>query len=73
MERAESIKIQEEEISKREDKLRRWEREIQRLESKAIKENEKSITFQNEMERLRSTRVDDALLIEKLRAQLSDV
>lgn len=43
---------------------------MQRLENKALKENEKSISIQSEYDRMRSTRVDDAMLIEKLRTQL---
>lgn len=67
LEKAESIKYQEEEIVKREEKIRRWEHEISRLESKVIKESEKSMTIQGEFERMRSMRLDDAMLIEKLR------
>lgn len=46
---------------------------MQRLENKAVKESEKSINIQGEYERLRSTRVDDALLIERLRSQLQEI
>jgi hypothetical protein len=39
------LRAQEEEIAKREDKIRRWEKEMQRLENKANKESEKSMTM----------------------------
>ena len=67
-ERADNIRMQEDEIYKREDKLKRWEKEMSRLESKANKESEKSTSLQQDYERLRAMRVDDALLIEKLRS-----
>ena len=67
LEKADNIRAQEEEIIKREDKIKRWEREIQRLENKASKETEKSMTMQGEFERMRSMRLDDAMLIERLR------
>ena len=65
--KVESLRQQEEDISKREDKIRRWERERQRLDSKALQEGEKNLTLQGEFERMRSMRVDDAMLIERLR------
>ena len=46
---------------------------MQRLESKTVNECEKSVTIQGEFERMRSMRVDDAMLIEKLRYSLSEV
>lgn len=61
----ESMRFQEEEIAKREDRL---QRELTRLESKAEKEGQKEGNLQQDYERLRAARVDDALLIEKLRA-----
>lgn len=73
LEKAESIRVQESEIAKREEKLRRWEREMQRLESKAVQESEKSNTIQGEVERMRSMRVDDALAIERLRVAIGEV
>ena len=72
-ERAENIRLQEDEIAKREDKLRRWEREMQRLESQVARETDKATSVQSDYERLRSMRVDDALLIEKLRAAQTEV
>lgn len=73
MEKTESIKLKEEEISKREDKIRRWEREMQRLESKTVMEAEKNLTTQSEFERMRSMRVDDAILIERLKSEKCEV
>ena len=42
---------------------------MQRLETKTVQETEKSMTVQGEIERMRSMRVDDAILIEKLKSQ----
>ena len=72
-ERAENIRYQEQEILTREDKIRRWEREMERLENKAIKETEKRICIQSENERLRTTKIDDSMLIERLRGCQSDI
>jgi hypothetical protein len=41
---------------------------MQRLESKTVHETEKSLTVQGEIDRMRSMRVDDAILIEKLKS-----
>lgn len=41
---------------------------MQRLETKTVLETEKSMTVQGEIERMRSMRVDDAILIEKLKS-----
>jgi hypothetical protein len=41
---------------------------MQRLETKTVQETEKSMTVQGEIERMRSMRVDDAILIEKLKS-----
>ena len=58
---------------RREDKIKRWEHEMQRLENKAVKETEKSMSVQGEFERMRSMRVDDALLIERIRGQQTEI
>ena len=42
---------------------------MQRLESKTVQETEKSLTVHGEIERMRSMRVDDAILIEKLKSE----
>ena len=55
------------EIIKREYKIKRWEREIQRLENEESKVSEKSMKMQGEFERMCSMRLDDAMLIERLR------
>lgn len=46
---------------------------MQHLEKKAVKATEKSSSLQSEYERLRSLRVDDALLIERLRTQQNEI
>lgn len=46
---------------------------MQRMETKTVKETEKSMTVQSEMERMRSMRVDDAILIEKIKSELCEV
>lgn len=46
---------------------------MQRLESKTVHETEKSLTVQGEIDRMRSMRVDDAILIEKLKSQQCEV
>lgn len=46
---------------------------MQRMESKTVKESEKSLNAQSEFERMRSMRVDDAILIEKLKSEQCEV
>lgn len=48
--------------------MRRWEREVSRLEDRAVKETEKSMCIQSENDRLRTTKIDDAMVIERLRS-----
>ena len=43
---------------------------MQRLEQKLSKENEKTSTVQTDVERLRTQKVDDALLIDRLKGSL---
>jgi hypothetical protein len=44
-ERNEQIRLLEEEGAVKEEKIRRWEREIQRLEVKSLKDSEKAIAL----------------------------
>ena len=67
-ERAEALRRLEEELGFREEKVRRWEREVSRLEDRAVKETEKSMCIQSENDRLRTTKIDDAMVIERLRS-----
>ena len=53
--------------------MRRWEREVSRLEDRAVKETEKSMCIQSENDRLRTTKIDDAMVIERLRNSHSDI
>lgn len=46
---------------------------MQRMETRTVKETEKSMTVQGEMERMRSMRVDDAILIEKMKSEQCEV
>ena len=46
---------------------------MQRLESKTVQETEKSLNVHGEIERMRSMRVDDAILIEKLKSEQCEV
>ncbi len=46
---------------------------MQRMETRTVKETEKSMTVQSEIERMRSMRVDDAILIEKIKSELCEV
>ncbi len=46
---------------------------MHRLESRVSKESEKSMTIQGEFDRMRSMRLDDAMMIEKLRSSQNDI
>lgn len=71
--RSEALRRLEEEIGFREEKVRRWEREVSRLEDRAVKETEKSMCVQSENDRLRTTKIDDAMVIERLRNSHRDI
>jgi hypothetical protein len=53
-EKIEYLRTQEIDILKKEEKLHRWEKEIERLETKASKESEKQEHTHYEYERLRA-------------------
>ena len=62
-ERIEAMRRMDDEISKREERIKRAEREF---EGKSGKE----FVLQGEFDRMRNARVEDALLIENLRGEL---
>jgi len=69
IDKIENLRAQEIDILRKEEKLNRWEKDMERLEKKVLQGNEMSETLQVDYERVRSQRVDDAMLIDKLRSQ----
>ncbi|CDW87983.1 UNKNOWN [Stylonychia lemnae] len=65
-----SFKLREIEVEKLklDDKVRRLESELGKLETRFSRDKDRSTSVQEELDRLRGQRVDDALLIESLRA-----
>jgi hypothetical protein len=52
-----------------EERMKRMEEEFKRLELRQNKDKERRGVIEDEVERYRSQRVDDAMLIDKLRSQ----
>lgn len=63
----------EEELAKKKENLVRWEEEVKRLETALDSKNTSNHSLKSEFERAREQRVDDALLIDRLRQQQADV
>ena len=71
-ERGNLLRNLEDELDKKKGNLKRWEKEVNRLEQCLNSKDTSSISLKGEYERVREQRVDDALLIDRLRQQQSD-
>jgi len=72
-EKAEAIQKLESNNRQMEERLSRLESELGRLEQKSAKDKQKKGAIEDEVERYRSQRVDDAMLIERLRKENESV
>lgn len=66
-ERGSILHTLEQEITRKTDNLARWEGEVKRLETALDSKETNHVSLKGEFERAREQRVDDAMLIDRLR------
>jgi DNA repair ATPase RecN len=71
-ERGSILKTLEQEITRKTENLTRWEGEVKRLENALENKETNNASLKGEFDRAREQRVDDAMLIDRLRQHQSD-
>lgn len=71
-ERSSLVKTLEDELKRNKQQLERWEKEVARLEGALGNKENNTLSIKGEFERVREQRVDDAMMIDRMRAVQSD-